>query len=233
MHCTDIAVCTITWARTDEEEATLVDALRCLAATGMPVAVADRDGRAVFTDRLCNLKGLHLCAASQQGLVGQVQASMALASTFGRRFILYVEPDKRLFFEHRLPAFLKAVPDHDRMGMTLASRTDGSFATFPPMQRYAERVINKLCAQTISRPGDYSYGPFVMPRTLLSHVATLDAGLGWGWRHAMFVAAHRAQLDVLHVADDHPCPPEQQHEDENARRHRLRQLSQNILGLVS
>jgi hypothetical protein len=39
-------------------------------------------------------------------------------------------------------------------------------------------------------------------------------------------------LRVVQLTDDYPCPPDQRHEDDRERTHRLRQLSQNILGLI-
>jgi hypothetical protein len=81
--------------------------------------------------------------------------------------------------------------------------------------------------------GDYSYGPFVMHRALVQHVSGLEGHLGWGWRHSTFLAASRSGQRVVPVYGDYPCPPDQCDEDDGERRHRLRQLSQNILGLVT
>ncbi len=233
MKLEDIAVATITWARTAHEEAVLVAALNALARAGLPVAVADRDGSEPFRHCLRNLPGFHLCATSATGLVPQVQASMAAADGFSRRFILYVEPDKEFFFTHRLHDFLRSVPSDDTLGVAIASRSADSLATFPPMQRYTERVMNELCAGIIGRDGDYWYGPFVLTRKLLPHIARLDRGVGWGWRHAAFAAAARDGLEVVHVIGDYPCPSTQRDEDGEERTHRMRQLSQNILGLIS
>jgi hypothetical protein len=233
MQTADVAVATITWARSPQEEQVLAAALRCLANAGMPVAVADRGASVAFTELLRGLRGFRICVPSGGGLVSQIQASMNAAAEFGRRFILYVEPDKRFFFTHRMNDFLRQLPDHDRVGVAIASRSAESFATFPPTQRYTEGVINQLCGDIIGSVGDYSYGPFVLSRTLLSHVASLDDDLGWGWRHSTFIAAHRAGLDVLHVTGNYSCPPEQQHEGDEERIHRMRQLSQNIIGLLT
>ena len=61
----------------------------------------------------------------------------------------------------------------------------------------------------------------------------VGGNLGWGWRHAVFHAAHRGGLRVEHVIDDYPCPPDQRVEDDAERTHRLRQLSDNIRGLIT
>jgi hypothetical protein len=71
-----------------------------------------------------------------------------------------------------------------------------------------------------------------MNRTLLPALTGLPEGMGWGWRPYAFAQAARRGLRVLHLVDDHPCPTDQRAEDDDERTHRLRQLSQNILGLI-
>jgi hypothetical protein len=122
-----------------------------------------------------------------------------------------------------LPRFVVTVP---------AARSEASFATFPPFQRYTEGTINHLCAQLTGLPADYSYGPILLNRALVPHIETLAAEIGWGWRHFLVGAAPRLGYRVLHVAGDYPCPPDQQAETDEDRWNRMRQLSQNIEGLV-
>jgi hypothetical protein len=232
MDPSQVAVATITWARSPDEERLLRRSLRLLAAAGLPVVVADAGGSPAFTAFLGQLPAFCVTVPGPDGLVSQVQASIEGAARLGRPYLLYVEPDKERFFESALRDFIARAPDGGGAGVVLASRTDASFSTFPPMQRYAEGVINHLCGQLVERTGDYSYGPFLMSRTLAPHVASLEPRLGWGWRHSTFRAAHRAGLQVHHVAGDYECPPEQRVEDEAERAHRLRQLAQNLLGLL-
>jgi hypothetical protein len=232
MEISHVAVATITWTRSPSEEQLLRRSLRLLAETGLPVAVTDRGASPGFAQFLRGLPSFSVAAPSGEGLVGQVQAGLARAFSFGRPFILYVEPDKEFFFEHRMNEFLQLAPEHSEIGVVLAARSAGSFQTFPPMQRYTEGVINHLCGERIGVAGDYSYGPFLMNTALLPHVAGLEAGLGWGWRHSTFLAARRQRFRVIHVTGDYPCPPVQCGEDETERTLRLRQLSQNILGLL-
>ena len=232
MDSSQVAVATITWPRSTEEEELLARSLKLLAEAGLPVGVADRGTSAPFSQRLKQLPGFRVTIPSTPGLVPQVQASIALAATFGTRFILYVESDKELFFENRLRDFVRHAPDHDDVGVVLASRSEESFQTFPEMQRYTEGIANHLCGQRLRCPGDFFYGPFLMTRTLLSHISNLDARLGWGWRPSTFVAAQRRGLHLLHVIDDHCCPPSQQNENDAEQIHRIRQLSENILGLI-
>ena len=223
---------TVTWVRSHEERGTLVRSLTRLSEAGYPVAVADRGDDYDFALAVRRIAGVTVTVPEAAGLVPQVQASFRIAATFATRFILYAESDKEEFFAHRLQRFLAVAPTTSEVGVVLASRSEAAFDTFPAIQRYTEGVINDLCGQVTGAPGDYSYGPFLMNSTLMSHLVDLNPSLGWGWRPAIFLAAHRHGLRIAHVEDDHHCPLDQRGEDEDARTHRLRQLSQNITGLI-
>jgi hypothetical protein len=232
MDSNQVAVATITWARSAVEEARLRRSMKMLADTGVPIAVADRGANSSFEAFLRRLEGVTLAVPATPGLVAQVQASFGVAATFGRDFILYAESDKEFFFAQGMSSFLRHAPNAKGVGVVLASRSAESFASFPPMQRYTEGVINHLCSERFGVKGDYSYGPLVISRALLPHVAMLGDAVGWGWRPSVCLAAHRAGLQIVHVVGDYPCPSEQREEDEAERMHRIRQLSQNIAGLI-
>ena len=227
----DVVVATMTWARSSAEAVAIERAFQCLVAGRWRVAVADRTG-GEFADRLRRLPGVEMTTPSEPGLVAQVQASMHLASSYGTPFILYAESDKEFFFKERLGDFVARAPGGPLVGAVVAARSPDSYQTYPAMQRYTEGVINHLSGMAIGAAGDYSYGPFLLNRRLLPDIARLPAAKGWGWRHATFLAAHRHGLAVLHIEGDYPCPGDQRVEDDEQRCHRLRQLSQNILGLV-
>jgi hypothetical protein len=230
-----LAVATITWARTPFEEEQLCRSLERLADEHLPVAVADAGSDPDFTAFLSRLPGFEVAVPSERGLVAQVMASMSLAARFDTPFILYTESDKALFFERGLRTLIRRAQERRQgcdLGVALASRSPESFQTYPPMQRYTEGVINHLCGELIGSPGDCSYGPFVLTRALVPQLLTMRQHLGWGWRHFAFRAAHRLGLGVDHVIDEHRCPPDQRVEDDAERLHRLRQLSENILGLI-
>ena len=230
-----IAVATITWARTPLEEERLRRSLEQLAEVRLPVAVADAGTVPTFTQFLSHLPGFHVTVPSERGLVAQIVASIDLAAAVNTPFILYTEPDKSLFFERSLRAFIRRTAEHPggrELGVALASRSRESFDTYPPMQRYTEGVINHLCGDVVGAPGDYSYGPFIMTRALVRQLLTMRGHLGWGWRHFAFRAAHQLGLAVDHVTDEYPCPPDQHAEDDAERLHRMRQLSENIAGLI-
>jgi hypothetical protein len=228
-----VGVATITWARTDAEDTLLRRSLERLAAFGMPLAIGDAGTRPSFTAFLERLPGVTVSVPAARGLVPQVQESLAIASTFDKAFTLYVEPDKELFFAGPMVDFLRRAPDRPEVGVVIASRSEPSFSTFPPMQRYAEGVINHLCAERLGPVGDYSYGPFLIAYDLLPTVSTLDTTLGWGWRHAAFATTVRSGRGLAFVTGDYCCPPDQRIEDEAERSHRVRQLTENIRGLLA
>src|SRR4051794_29867176 len=126
-----VAVATVTWARSADEETLLRRSLRLLAEAGLPMAIADTGARPAFTTFLHGLPGARVTVPEAQGLVPQVQASLALAAAFDRPFVLYTEPDKAFFFEHRLRRFVKHIAEEeDGLGVALASRSPDSFMTF-------------------------------------------------------------------------------------------------------
>jgi hypothetical protein len=228
-----VALVTMTWARTSSDEDLLLRSLAAATTLGLPVAIADRHGRPEFVERLSRLPHTVVVPAGAEGLVPQIMAAFDAAAAFGPEMLLYSEPDKHAFFARAAARLLESSQRHRTPAMVLAARSDDSFATFPPMQRYTESIVNHLCAELVGVAGDYSYGPFLMPGRLLSRIRALPPNLGWGWRLAAFRAAAREGLPILHVPDDLPCPVDQRREDDADRVHRLRQLSENLLGLIA
>jgi hypothetical protein len=223
-------VCTVSLAR-DEHEARLIHAtLEHLSHAGLPVVVADGGSPPDFVDAISSLPHVSVVIPQQSGLVGQVQAAFAVARVQAP-FALYLESDKALFAQQHLDGFLSRASMDADVGAVLAGRSDRSFATFPPLQRSMEARINEMTGTMTGRAGDYSYGPFLLNVRLASRVERLPPSLGWGWRHFMFGIAHRLGYRLMHVTGEYDCPMEQREEGEHERRHRERQLEQNIEGL--
>jgi hypothetical protein len=224
-------ICTVSLAR-DEEEAVLIHGtLERLARTGLPVVVADGGSPPDFVQGIRALPHVSLVTPRTAGLVAQVQAAFTAARGGQPSSLLYLESDKALFVEQHLEGFLqRAFLDADA-GAILAARSDRSFATFPPAQRSAEMRINEMAGALTGQTGDYSYGPFLLNARVAAYVDRVRPLTGWGWRHFMFGITHRLGYRLAHVAGDYDCPPEQRRENEGERRHRERQLEQNIEGL--
>jgi hypothetical protein len=232
MITSSISVATITLARDDGEARLIVEALSSLTAAGMPVAISDGGSPPAVVAALAAMPGTVMVAPTERGLVHQVQASVRAAADWQRPFILYTESDKQRFFEESLDAFVTDAPEDEDVGIVLAGRTEAAFATFPPLQRFCENTINVLTGEATGVVADYSYGPFLMRRELAERLAAVPARIGWGWRHYIFAAAVQLGWRIAAIPGDYPCPENQRQEDAGERIHRLRQLSQNVEGLV-
>lgn len=228
----NVAVATMTWARDEEEERLLREAVTYLAEEKIPTFITDGGSGPDFVSFLRNLPGFQVFEAGVPGVFPQSRQSLRAAVDSGAEFILYTEPDKKLFFDGKLREFIAGAPAGDHVGVVLAARSEKSFATFPEFQRYTESAINRLCAEFVGEQADFTYGPFLVNRELTSYLDVLEDDVGWGWRPFIFAAAHNAGYRVVHLVDDFPCPPEQQGDNRAERIYRMRQLGQSINGLV-
>jgi hypothetical protein len=228
----DVCVATITLARDAAEEQLIRRGLNALSAAALPIVIADGGSGDAFLSFARSLPQTTIVNPTERGLVPQVNASLGGTLRLLPRFILYAESDKQMFFEQKLARFLLEAPLGDDVGVVLAARSEASFQTFPPTQRVAETAINTLTGDTVGEPGDYSYGPFLLHRSLVPHMSRVKPEIGWGWRHYLFALAARIGLRVVHIVDELPCPEDQREEDDDERVHRLKQLAQNVNGLL-
>ena len=231
MKLADVAVATITRARDRDEERLIAAALRRLSRSALPIAVADGGSSARFLESLRRLRGVTFVTPKHHGLISQVQASVESAHRTGRTFILYTESDKNRFFDRALVDFVRRAPHH--AGIVLAARSEAGFKTFPPIQRLTESTANELCSTAIGATMDYFYGPFLMHRRLAAHVARAPLTLGWGWRPFLFATAHHLGYRIEAVVGDYRCPVTQRGEGDAEKKHRVRQLTENVLGIFT
>jgi hypothetical protein len=228
----NLSIATISWARTDEEEQLLRESLEVLSTFNIPVFITDGGSGEAFIDLIKSLPNLHLVAAQEKGLWAQAKNSLLLAQQYGSDFILYTEPDKLLFFRDHLQKFIDAFDAANETGIYLASRTANGFATFPSFQRMCETTINNCCAETTNCAYDFTYGPFIFNSNLLAHIHHLPADIGWGWRPFIFGLAARLELSTKQYEDEFVCPPDQRNDSTAERIYRMKQLEQNIRGIV-
>jgi hypothetical protein len=225
----NVRIATISWARNEDEEKTLSDSLTRLAGIGLPVYITDGDsteGLKRFLDGCANFTVLQA-----KGLWPQAKTSINAAQQSGAGFILYSEPDKLDFFSNHLSILLQQTVD-DTTGVLLASRSTRGFSTFPSFQQMTETAINQCCKEVIGKDTDYCYGPFLFNAKLIPYLDALDDNCGWGWRPFVFAIAHRLGLKVEAFEGDFYCPEDQRRDDEGERIYRMKQLTQNINGLV-
>lgn len=232
MNKNNITVATITWARDEQEESLLRASLQVLAELEIPVFVCDGGSGNNFLDFLRSFPHFTIVERKAKGLWGQAQSSLLAASHTASRFILYTEPDKKDFFRNSLPGFIAAAKDDDQLGILLASRSATAFATFPAFQRSTETTINNCCGELIGRPFEYTYGPFLLTRQVVPYLENVANDIGWGWRPYAFNIAHRLGYKVESFEGDFNCPETQREDSMAERMYRMRQLTQNIEGLL-
>jgi hypothetical protein len=229
-----LAVATITFAREPSEESLLLSSLETLSRSGLRVAVADGGSSDAFVAAVRGLPGFEVVTPiARRNLLSQVRAALAHARQWEPDALLYTEPDKQRFFSEDLAQFLQdAERTDDAPGVTIAARSPEAFMTFPLTQRVAEDACNRLCEIAIGVAADYFYGPFVMAPALADHLDALPDEVGWGWRPFMFAVAKRLGLSVSSIPGDFRCPDADREESAADRVHRMRQLAQNVEGLI-
>lgn len=226
-----MCVATMT-AATHDDGAELVESLRVLSGVGLPVFVTDAGSPASFVAAIRQLDGVDVEVVDRGSLCVQIVASLTRAARRQTARVLYTEPDKLDFFRAHLPRFLTNADEYPDAGVVLAARSADAFSTFPETQKTAEHALNTLCGTMTGADTDYSYGPFVLHRDLIQHLDTIPADLGWGWRPFVFALAARRGLSISSVVGNYECPLSQRNESSDDRLHRMRQLAQNVTGLV-
>jgi hypothetical protein len=231
MDSQQLAIATISWARDEAEEQLLHKSLQQLSLLGVPLYITDGGSPPGFVHDITQLEHLHVLQSSEKGLWAQALTSLQQAADSGASFILYTEPDKLDFFT-MLPAFINDINVNEHTGVVLASRSAKGMASFPAFQQMTEATINNCCAEVIGKSFDYTYGPFVMNSKLVAHLRDLANDIGWGWRPYAFNIAARMGLKIQSSTGDYYCPEDQREDDAGERVYRMKQLVQNIQGVV-
>jgi hypothetical protein len=232
MNKNKIAIATITWARDEQEEEELRQSLQGLAALNIPVFITDAGSTLPLIDFMQGIPHFHLLNKPVKGVQAQVKHSLAAACKAGNEFIFYTEPDKKDFFLTSLATMLDAIKEDQQSGIVMASRSEAGFATFPPFQQMTETTINACCAEIIGMKADYCYGPFLLNEKLVPYLDAVQEDIGWGWRPFLFGIAHKQGYTVEVFEKYFSCPPHQRGDDAKERIYRMKQLEQNIRGLV-
>jgi hypothetical protein len=230
MDKTSLAIATITWARDENEKALLEASLTVLSQLGIPVFVTD--GGSVPSHQEFVRELPNVAFYQTKGLWSQAKKSITEARLSGARTILYTEPDKLYFFQHHLPKMLENSRWKEKSGVVLAARSAKAFASFPAFQQMTETTINRCCAEVTGLATDYLYGPFLFTTDLLPYLDVLPETCGWGWRSFLFAKAHLLGYKLESLEGDYFCPPDQQKDDAGERIYRMKQLAQNIDGIV-
>lgn len=229
MKANNLFIATISWARNEEEEKVLRPALKQLAELNVPVCITDGGSTDSFIQFLKSIP--HFDVRHAKGLWPQARLSITTAVESGAKYIFYTEPDKLQFFADHLKQMLDAI-QIEKTGVVLASRSTKGFSSFPAFQQMTETAINNCCKEIVGKEMDYCYGPFLFSSNLVPYLKLLKDNIGWGWRPFVFAVAHRLGFLVKNYEGGFTCPPDQQNDDEAERIYRMKQLTQNINGLV-
>jgi hypothetical protein len=203
-----------------------------------PILVAEGPSETAFAGWLAQRQELTVAKWQPQtkpGLVAQLLPAFRAARAYDPEWVLYTEPDKRQFFRDGLYRLIEAsTAPGVRPGLILAARTAQGLRTYPCGQRTAETMMNQMCGEAVGQPGDYTYGPMLIHRSLLGYTEQMPEELGWGWRFFLIALAHQTRRDIALCTVPNECPRAQQAEDDPAARvYRLRQLVENVTGLAN
>lgn len=232
MNKAKLAVATICWARDAAEAELLIQALTRLSTFNVPVFICDGGSPQSFLSIIQTLPNITLLQPDEKGLWPQAKTSLLAAASTGAPFILYSEPDKNEFFAKHLQSFIDDAPQDEAVGIFLAERTPETFCTFPTFQQQTETAINTCATEVTGSQHEFTYGPFILNTTLVQHASQLPASIGWGWRSCMFGLAARLGLTINGKAGAYNCPDSQVVETAKDRMYRIRQLQENVEGLL-
>jgi hypothetical protein len=232
MNKPNLVIATITLARNAAEEKLLIESLTQLARLNIQVFITDGGSSGSFLQFLSSVPHFFLSTTSVKGVWAQARHSLLEASQVNSNFILYTEPDKFTFFTKFLPQLIAQPLHQEQTGIILASRSKAGFATFPSFQQMSETAINNCCKEIINQSFDYTYGPFILNKKLVPYLQLVQEDIGWGFRPYLFGIARRLELSIESYEGDFTCPLEQTTDSATERIYRMRQLSQNIQGLV-
>lgn len=227
-----IIIATITLARNEAEETELKESLETLVSLNIPVVVADGGSTPYFLSFLDTLPGVTVLPNKTGGVWPQAKASVKAAAQMDKPFIFYTEPDKKEFFKSGLMQMIAQIETRQTTGVVLASRSEEAFASFPTFQQRTEATINSCCEEVTGLQTDFCYGPFLLTKNLAPYLDLVNEDIGWGWRPYVFGVAHRLNYDLHPITGDFFCPQQQRADNPKERIYRMKQLEQNIRGLV-
>lgn len=230
METKNVCIATISWARNEGEEKTLRDSLEQLATLNIPVYITDGGSSKNFIQFMCSIP--HFKIFEAKGLWPQAKTSISKVAEARSKFILYAEPDKLDFFSMHLKKMMEEINVDENTGVVIASRSLKSFATFPSFQQMTETTINNCCKEITGKEMDYCYGPFLFNSKLTPLLQKPGDNIGWGWRPFLFAIAHRLGLTIKNYEGDFNCPQDQREDNVDERIYRMKQLTQNIDGII-
>lgn len=227
----DLAIATMSLVRDSNEEELMRKSLFHLSQLNIQIFITDGGSNESFLDYIRRLPNTQLLEPAK-GLWPQTCNSLMKAYEHNSKFIFYTEPDKSEFFLHSLAGMIDQIQAKEKTGIVLAARSKSGFQSFPEFQQMTETTINNCCKELIGLETDYVYGPFLINRELIPKLKSLDSSIGWGWRPYAFNFAKRLGFKIEAFTGDFLCPEGQREDSQKERIYRMKQMNQNIEGLI-
>ena len=112
----------------------------------------------------------------------------------------------------------------------LPTRSEESFATFPPFQRYTEPVANELVRVALdgTHRRDYTYGPRMVTASIVQYSDETIPDIGWGWMSFLLIIAHRLGRGIYTETLDLPCLVAERIDTHEEKMLRIKQLGDHV-----
>jgi hypothetical protein len=205
--------------------AIMIDSLETLSKLGYDIFVADGGSSPKFVADM-KAMGLHVDTV-EGGLTFQHKHAILRAADAAER-VLYVEPDKGVFFETCLEKAVDGYFREREEGFSAVSRTPRQMLTFPYHQREWEGKMNMLVGRETGVRGDFVYGPRFFPSSLALHLGEIQRDIGWAALMFLVGRAYNQRLPIRTIYAASTCPFGQRREDNED--HRAKQFYWNKKG---
>lgn len=233
----EVAISTITLARSPAEEQRIINALEHLSQSGIQIVAVDGGSPDLFIQKLSRLASVDLIVSEKKGLFAQVSRSLKEAAK-KQPLIFYTESDKEAFFaggqfQDFLAEASHLLRDDPQTGLVVPSRSPTSFASYPAAQRRYESEINQKTAQLLKSPEvDLLYGPMLIDRDLVPMLNNCPDDIGWGWLTYLRLVAYKKGKQTKGIEMDLPCSLEDRQETEKESAYREEQYLQHLKAIA-
>ena len=228
---------TVTLARSPAEEEHILNSIRVISTFQIPIIILDGGSREEFLNKLKSIPNVFCMVKKKEGYFGQIKECLLQASKRGYPFIIYTESNKLDFFKQSLKEFInqsqKIIHSDPKTGVILASRDKNSLATFPPLQRMTEIMMNQLLSYFLQDDNqiDYTYGPRIINREVLPYLFNVKEDLGWGWISFILLVSKKLGKPIRSILVETPCPKEERIENASEEIIRLKKFQDNIFAI--
>ncbi len=214
----NVVVATYSFARNKVEEDTIFESLRKLRQKGYPVVLSDGGSPRDFVERLETL-GVKVLNGKGLGPTGGQRQAVQAAYESERPIIAYFASDK-LNVPNELHKIIRIVETGDAEIAT-GKRPWKVMRQLPAVQRFEERVGNKMVGVAAGRQVDSYYGVFAFNRSLapifIAYEDNKFKGKSWGRDFYFIVRSAREGHRIASVKINAPYSKENMRGEELRR----------------